>query len=166
MKIARKPAIGLVLAGAAVLVAVAWLQQWRRVRTRPLPVNAPGLAAALMDQVHAAFQLQAAADVVVTRQLDGQLVVTGRAVKDGPLVVASLDELRTVLRRYRQPGIGMALVPYRSSGGVEGLLKAAPAEVEEARRAIENVLVEAGFTAPTATSMKKPSWQGEEAAQR
>lgn len=65
------------------------------------------------------------------------------------------------------PGVNhRGLVPYRSSGGVEGLLKAPPAEVEEARRAIENVLAEAGFAAPSATSIRKPSWQGEEAAQR
>lgn len=146
-----------VTAGLVTVVALAtaagWYAYQRSNLQRVSRGNLAGFADEQLGKVQVLAEVLAAADVVVTQQLDGRLKVTGRAVKDGPVTASSLAELGPVLRRYPGPGLGIALVAEPSSN----LMGPVSAENDRRRGEIEAVLADAGFKPPVATSTRLPA---------
>jgi len=137
------------VSAAVVLAIVAGAATWQRLRARArMPnraVDAAVLTAGVVVQEFS--QVEGACDVVVDRDPSGSLRVSGRALRV-PVRIASVGELKDLLRTLPTPGTGLVRVSYENTDGIRGLFSSPPPDVAAAESQLNKLLNDAGFHPP------------------
>ena len=114
------------------------------------PPDLTVLARHMQDCMKVISDMRATADLIVSREPSGSLIVSGRAIQGAPLTLRSTEELDSLLRGLPHGGTAVVDVAYQpSSSGVQALFESPPSDVRHARAELMAVLVTRGFKQPS-----------------